>query len=468
MKIITRFAPSPTGHIHIGSVRTALYTWLYARSIKGNHILRIEDTDLSRSKPKYSESIVTVMNWLNIDWDEGPYIQSKRLARYNDYICILLATRLAYKCYCTKERLGCLRKTHLTQGLKPKYDGYCRYKSSSYNDPKEYAIRFKTPIDGATTFSDNIRGSISFRNEELDDLIIKRSNGLPTYNLCVIVDDLDMEITHVIRGEEHINNTPRQINILNALSSPIPIYAHVPIILGKTGKKLSKREQTTSILEFKYNGLLPEVLLSYIVKLGWTYVNKEIVNIRNLKAMFNIKSIRRAPSMFDYEKLLWVNQHYINYTSGLYYIEYTYKDLSKCNPIFKYGSILKGIVSLYMSRSSTLKLLTESSNQLYICSSSSISEYMYYLETMDSLATIEPIYKELALTKGWTISIIAVLIQKISISLNITVCNIAMLLRICILGKAESPGISQVITIFNKELLLSRIKKVTTMIKYIY
>ncbi|WP_206167463.1 glutamate--tRNA ligase [Candidatus Tremblaya phenacola] len=470
MKIITRFAPSPTGYVHIGGIRTALYSWLYTRSKKGKLILRIEDTDSSRSNSKYIDSIAAVMKWLSLDWDEGPYIQTKRLNRYNEYVSKLINANLAYKCYCTKERLESLRKSQLAQGIKPKYDGHCRNKYVYYNDSKEYVIRFKNPINGTTSFYDNIRGSISFRNEELDDLIIKRTNGLPTYNLCVVVDDLDMEITHIVRGEEHINNTPRQINILKALNSPIPIYTHVPIILGNSGKKLSKREQATNVLEYKHNGFLPEAIINYIVKLGWTYGNKELININELKAIFNTKSIRKSASKFDYEKLLWVNQQYIKNTSDKYIIEYLYVSLnkSKYKPNIKYGSILKSLIRLYKTRCNTLNLITESFYQFYIDSSSSNETYINYIEAASVLDIVEAIYKEISITKSWSINMITEIIQKISISLNIAVCNIAMLLRIGLLGKAVSPGITQVINIFNKESLLKRIKKVITMLKYNY
>ena len=276
MKIKTRFAPSPTGYLHVGGARTALYSWLFARNHGGEFVLRIEDTDLERSTPEAIEAIMDGMNWLSLEWDEGPYFQTKRFDRYNAVIDEMLAAGTAYKCYCSKERLEALREEQMAKGEKPRYDGRCRHSHEHHADDEPCVVRFANPQEGSVVFDDQIRGPIEFSNQELDDLIIRRTDGSPTYNFCVVVDDWDMEITHVIRGEDHINNTPRQINILKALNAPVPVYAHVSMINGDDGKKLSKRHGAVSVMQYRDDGYLPEALLNYLVRLGWSHGDQEI------------------------------------------------------------------------------------------------------------------------------------------------------------------------------------------------
>ncbi len=263
MKIKTRFAPSPTGYLHVGGARTALYSWLFTRHFGGEFVLRIEDTDLERSTQEAIDAIMDGMNWLNLDWDEGPYFQTKRFDRYNAVIDQMLENGTAYRCYCSKERLDELRETQMANGEKPRYDGRCRDSQCTHGADEPSVVRFRNPQEGSVIFNDKIRGPIEFSNQELDDLIIRRTDGSPTYNFCVVVDDWDMEITHVIRGEDHINNTPRQINILKALGAPVPEYAHVSMILGDDGKKLSKRHGAVGVMQYRDDGYLPEALLKY-------------------------------------------------------------------------------------------------------------------------------------------------------------------------------------------------------------
>ena len=282
MKIKTRFAPSPTGYLHVGGARTALYSWLFARNHGGEFVLRIEDTDLERSTPEAIEAIMDGMNWLSLEWDEGPYYQTKRFDRYNAVIDQMLEEGTAYKCYCSKERLEALREEQMAKGEKPRYDGRCRHSHEHHADDEPCVVRFANPQEGSVVFDDQIRGPIEFSNQELDDLIIRRTDGSPTYNFCVVVDDWDMEITHVIRGEDHINNTPRQINILKALKAPVPVYAHVSMINGDDGKKLSKRHGAVSVMQYRDDGYLPEALLNYLVRLGWSHGDPQLADLVKL------------------------------------------------------------------------------------------------------------------------------------------------------------------------------------------
>ncbi|KJG88385.1 glutamyl-tRNA ligase, partial [Yersinia pestis subsp. microtus bv. Ulegeica] len=309
MKIKTRFAPSPTGYLHVGGARTALYSWLFSRHLGGEFVLRIEDTDLGRSTQEAIDAIMDGMNWLNLDWDEGPYFQTKRFDRYNAVIDQMLDAGTAYRCYCSKERLEALREAQMANGEKPRYDGHCRDSQCTHGADEPSVVRFRNPQEGSVIFDDKIRGPIEFSNQELDDLIIRRTDGSPTYNFCVVIDDWDMEITHVIRGEDHINNTPRQINILKALGAPVPEYAHVSMILGDDGKKLSKRHGAVGVMQYRDDGYLPEALLNYLVRLGWSHGDQEIFSIEEMTQLFTLDAVSKSASAFNTEKLQWLNHH---------------------------------------------------------------------------------------------------------------------------------------------------------------
>ena len=276
VKVRTRFAPSPTGYLHVGGARTALYSWLYAKHNQGEFVLRIEDTDLERSTPEATQAILEAMEWLDLAWEHGPYYQTKRFDRYNQVIDQMIEQGLAYRCYCTKERLETLRHTQEQNKEKPRYDRHCLHDRAEHSADEPHVVRFKNPTEGSVVFDDAVRGRIEISNSELDDLIIRRTDGSPTYNFCVVVDDWDMGITHVVRGEDHINNTPRQINILKALGAPIPVYAHVSMINGDDGQKLSKRHGAVSVMQYRDEGYLPEALINYLVRLGWGHGDQEI------------------------------------------------------------------------------------------------------------------------------------------------------------------------------------------------
>jgi glutamyl-tRNA synthetase len=308
--IRTRFAPSPTGVLHIGSVRTALFSWLYARHHGGQFILRIEDTDRERSTKENVEAILDGMSWLGLEADEGPFFQTERYNRYREVRDQLLETGHAYHCYCSKEELDARRAEQLAAGEKTRYDGRCR----DLTEPREDidpVVRFRNPTDGEVVVNDQLRGRVVFQNAELDDLVIARSDGTPTYNFSVVVDDSDMGITHVIRGDDHLNNTPRQLNMLAALGLDAPAYAHLPMILGPDGSKLSKRHGAVDVREYRDQGYLPEALLNYLVRLGWSHGDQEIFSIDEMIRLFDIANINQSASAFNPEKLLWLNQRYI-------------------------------------------------------------------------------------------------------------------------------------------------------------
>jgi glutamyl-tRNA synthetase len=305
-----RFAPSPTGYLHIGGARTALFNWLQARKEKGKFILRIEDTDVARSTQESVDAILEGMTWLGLDWDEGPFFQSESFPVYREHVERLLAAGKAYRCYCTPEELEAKREQALQEGRKPKYDGTCR-RLATHIPGKPFAVRFRSPQDGITSFFDLVKGEISFNNEELDDLIIQRSDGTPIYNFTVVIDDATMRITTVIRGDDHVNNTPRQILIYEALGYPVPRFAHVPMILGADKARLSKRHGATSVIAYREMGYLPEAMVNYLVRLGWSHGDQEIFSREELLEMFSIEDVGKSAGVFNPDKLLWLNAHYI-------------------------------------------------------------------------------------------------------------------------------------------------------------
>ena len=354
----TRFAPSPTGYLHIGGARTALFAWLYARHQGGEFILRIEDTDLQRSTEAAVAAIIEGMSWLGLDYDEGPIFQMQRMSRYQKILQQLLEQGKAYRCYCSKERLQTLRESQMANKEKPRYDGHCR----NLNLPERhesFVLRFKNPTSGIVPFHDLVRGPIEFQNSELDDLIIQRSDGSPTYNFTVVVDDWDMNITTVIRGDDHINNTPRQINLLQALQAPIPEYAHVPMILGSDGKRLSKRHGAMSVTEYREQGFLPEALLNYLVRLGWSHGDDEIFSKKKMIELFSLDRVNNSPAVFNIEKLTWLNQHYLQVENPDYITGLLQPYLQKRNIDSNNGPVLIEVVKALCERSKTLVELAD-------------------------------------------------------------------------------------------------------------
>ncbi len=310
MKVRTRFAPSPTGYLHIGGARTALFCWLFARKHGGDFVLRVEDTDRERSTEESVQAILDGMEWLGLDYDEGPFFQTQRYDRYAEIIAQLIESGHAYRCYCSRERIDQMREQAVSEKRKPRYDGTCRHRTEPV-EGIEPVIRFKTPLEGSVVIDDLVKGTIEISNEELDDLVICRSDGNPTYNLSVVADDIDMDITHVVRGDDHINNTPRQIHIFNALGATLPKFAHLPMILGDDGKRMSKRHGAVSVTQYKKDGILPHAMLNYLARLGWSHGDQELFSVEELIDLFEIEDCQRSGSVFDNTKLLWVNQQHM-------------------------------------------------------------------------------------------------------------------------------------------------------------
>ncbi len=345
--IITRFAPSPTGYLHIGNIRSALYSWLYARKNNGIFFLRIEDTDIKRNNQKYIDNIFYVLEWLGLYWDDKPIYQSKRIDFYKQIIFDMLNKNLAYKCYCDINRLKKIRRVCLLNNIKPRYDGYCRKKKKLIKN-KSYVIRFKNPLLGKIIFKDIVFGNLKIFNHELDDFIILRSNGIPTYNFCVVADDFNMSVTHVIRGEDHINNTFKQINIINTLNYNVPKYVHLPMILNKEGQKLSKRDSSSDINDYIKSGFLPESILNSLLRLGWSYKNNEIFYIHEMIKIFNFKNIKKSSCILNFKKMIWINKYYINnisYKKLLFYLKFFFDfNNIKINYINNFSEIINSIL----------------------------------------------------------------------------------------------------------------------------
>ncbi|MHB1948423.1 MAG: glutamate--tRNA ligase [Gammaproteobacteria bacterium] len=456
MTVVTRFAPSPTGYLHVGGARTALYCWLYARKTKGKFILRIEDTDVERSTQESVQAILDAMVWLNLDYDEGPYYQTKRFDRYREVIQEMLEKGLAYRCYCSKERLEKLREEQTANKEKPRYDGYCRNRPDKGEGP--FVVRFKNPQEGVVEFDDLIRGKLVFSNQELDDLIIARSDGTPTYNFTVVVDDWDMKITHVIRGDDHINNTPRQINILKALGATPPLYAHVSMILGSDGKRLSKRHGAVSVMQYREEGFLPEALLNYLVRLGWSYGDQEIFSIPELIELFDIRGINRSPAAFNTEKLLWLNQHYIKTLDPTHVAKELQWHMDRLGIDISKGPALVEIVKAQAERSKTLREMAEKSRIFY-------SELQYNEEavkknlTADVAPALAAIRDGLTQVSDWTKEAIHQVINATAEKLELKLGKIAQPVRVAVTGDTISPPIDVTLYLLGREQVVSRLNK---------
>lgn len=457
-----RFAPSPTGHLHIGGARTALFNWLFARHHNGKFILRIEDTDRSRSTEEFIESIIEALKWLGLDWDEGPYRQTDRIDIYREYAYKLLREGKAYRCYCTPEELETRRQEALKEGKTPRYDRRCREIEEELDKP--YAIRFKMPLEGETVVDDLVKGAVVFKNSEIEDLVILRSDETPTYNFCVVVDDYEMKITHVIRGEDHLNNTPKQIHIYHALGISPPQFAHIPMILGQDRARLSKRHGATSVLAYRDEGYLPEAVINFLARLGWSYGDQEIFTREELIRYFSLSQVGKANAVFNAEKLLWLNSEYIKFTPEERLFELVKPFLIKEGYLeegkeidLKWAS--RAIRSL-KERCRTLKELAHAmryylleyveiepkAREKYI-NSETIPVLRELYEKLESLEDfkqerIEEIFMEFVNKRGYKLG------------------QIAQPVRVAITGSTVSPGIYEVLELVGKERTLKRIRRV--------
>ena len=465
MEIRTRFAPSPTGYLHVGGARTALYSWLYAKHNNGKFVLRIEDTDRERSTQPAIDAIIESMKWTGLNWDEGPFYQTKRFDRYNQVIDEMLEKGLAYKCYCTKERLEEVREEQQRAGVKPRYDGHCREDHSEHSPDEPYCIRFKNPKTGKVGFHDKIRGYIEFDNEELDDLVIRRTDGTPTYNFCVVIDDWDMGITHVIRGEDHINNTPRQINIYKALGAPVPEFAHVSMILGDDGTKLSKRHGAVSVMQYRDDGYLPEALINYLVRLGWGHGNQEIFTLDEMIEYFSLEAISKSASAFNTEKLLWVNSQYMKSLPPERVAEELKWHMDNQKIDISKGPSLTNLVLAQRERCKTLKEMAEVSRYFY-------EEYEDYEPKAakkwfkdNSVEALERSMANLVNVTDWDVENIEKAFKSVAEDMQVGLGKVGMPLRLAITGCGVSPEMGITMKLVGKERSISRIQKTITYLK---
>ncbi len=456
MSTVTRFAPSPTGYLHVGGARTALYSWLYAKKTGGKFILRIEDTDLERSTQASVDAIMDGMNWLELDWDEGPYYQTKRFDLYKEVVAQLLAEGKAYKCFCTPEEVDAMREAQMAAGEKPKYNGMWRDRTDHPTD-KPYCIRFKNPLDGVVVIDDMIKGRIEVANAELDDLVIARSDGTPTYNLTVVVDDWKMGVTHVIRGDDHVNNTPRQMNILAALGATLPKYAHVPMILGDDGKRLSKRHGAVGVMQYRDYGFLPEALLNYLVRLGWSHGDQEIFSRDELVELFDLSACNRAPSAFNTEKLLWLNQHYIRNSPVTHVAKHLQWHVEDQKLDISNGPSLEQLIAVQGERVKTLKEMIEVSRYFY--------EDFSAFEENAAKKHLRPVAAEplkavqahLAALTEWTAETVHAAINSAAESLGLGMGKVGMPLRVAVTGGGNSPSLDVTLALIGKARCLARI-----------
>jgi glutamyl-tRNA synthetase len=464
MNVVTRFPPSPTGDLHIGSARTALYNWLYARKHNGELVFRLEDTDRERSTQEAVDVIVEGMRWLGLDYDSGPYYQTDRFDRYKEVVDQLLDSGWAYRCYCDRERLDKLREEQIAAKIKPRYDSYCRDRCSDVQDGS-YVVRFRTPFEGIITIDDEVHGVVKIDNSELDDLIIMRSDGVPTYHLTVVVDDFDMNVTHIIRGDDHLNNTARQLHIIDALEAPRPTYAHIPMINGADGKRLSKREGATSVLSYRDEGILPHALLNYLVRLGWSQGDDEIFSINQMIEQFNLGGINRSASAFDQEKLLWFNQHYIHETPLEELAEYVRPYFVKAGLHIEDNEKFMLVVDAQRTRVKTLVEMVEKSTPFY-------GPFLGHEESAAKKhlrgAVKEPLEAIRALLldeNPWTPAELHDLVETVASKYNMKLGKVAQPLRVAVTGIAASPGIDVTLFLIGREECVKRLDLALAYIK---
>jgi glutamyl-tRNA synthetase len=459
MSVRTRFAPSPTGYLHIGGVRTALFNWLYARHCGGTFVLRIEDTDKERSTNESVQAILEGMAWMGLDYDEGPIYQSDRLERYKEVIDQLLDAGQAYRCYCTREELDKVREEQRAQGIKPRYNRHCRDQHNPERPDMESVIRFKNPLEGSVQFDDAIRGQIVISNEELDDLVIARANGTPTYNFTVVVDDIDMGITHVIRGDDHVNNTPRQINIFKVLGAALPIFVHVPMIVGGDGQRLSKRHGAVSVLQYRGEGFLPEAMLNYLVRLGWSSGDQEIFSLDEMISSFDIQDVNRAASAFDVDKLKWLNQHYIKASDSTQLVSLLSDRLKDRGIDVSSGPPVDDVVSALRERAQTLDEMADKSEYFF-------SEFEDY-DTKAAQKHLRPVARDmladvrsrLSVVEPWSAELIHAQVMATVEEYDAKLGKLAQPLRVAVSGTAATPPIDETLLLVGKARTVDRIDR---------
>ncbi|NEX61525.1 glutamate--tRNA ligase [Noviherbaspirillum galbum] len=461
MTVRTRFAPSPTGYLHLGGARTALFSWAFARHHGGTFILRIEDTDLERSTPEAVEAILQGMQWLGLQHDEGPFYQMKRMDRYREVVAQMLDAGTAYYCYCSPEEVEAMRERFRAAGEKPRYDGTWRPEPGktlpTVPEGIKPVVRFKNPIDGDVTWNDMVKGPITISNRELDDLVIARPDGTPTYNFCVAVDDWDMQMTHVIRGDDHVNNTPRQINILRALGATLPEYGHVPMILGADGEKLSKRHGAVSVMEYPAQGFLPEAMLNYLARLGWSHGDDEIFSMEQFTQWFDVDHLSKSPAQFNPEKLAWLNNHYIKLADNARLADLARPVLEREGAQFGGAPDLAPVIGLLKERANTINELADAAMLFYRQPAPDAA-----LVTQHVTDAVKPALAQLAgalRDVEWNKAAIAASMKEVLAAHKLKMPQLAMPLRLIVTGQLQTPAIDAVLELFGRETVLSRLGK---------
>jgi glutamyl-tRNA synthetase len=459
----TRFAPSPTGYLHIGGARTALFSWAFARKHGGTFILRIEDTDLERSTEASVQAIYDAMRWLGLDWDEGPFRQMDRLARYREIAEQLIASDRAYWCYASKEDLEAMREQQRARGEKPRYDGRWRperAKALGLAPPAgvKAVLRFRNPDAGEVTWNDLVKGPITIANAELDDLVILRTDGVPTYNFGVVVDDLDMAMTHVIRGDDHVNNTPRQINIFRALGAELPEFGHVPMILGPDGERLSKRHGAVSVMQYDEDGFLPQALVNYLARLGWSHGNDEIFSVEQFVAWFDLAHISRSPAQFNPEKLAWLNQQYMKSVPPATLVPGVAARVARDGGNIARGPAPEAVVALLRDRAQTLNELADAA-MLFYGDLHATPELIAQHVTADVKPVLADVKAALAKVADWQPEAIGAAIDAVLKARGAKLGKVAPALRGIVFGQTQTPAINQVLALAGRERVLERLDR---------
>jgi glutamyl-tRNA synthetase len=456
MKVRTRFAPSPTGYLHIGGARTALFCYLFARKHGGEFILRVEDTDQARSTDESVQAILQGMEWLGLEYDEGPFFQTQRFDRYREVVRQLMDSGHAYHCYSTPEELDVMREEATARKEKPRYNGYWRDRTDVPPEGVKPVVRFKNPLSGKVTIDDAVKGPIVIDNTELDDLVIMRSDGTPTYNLTVVVDDMDMEITHVIRGDDHINNTPRQINILEALGAERPVYAHLPMILGEDGKRMSKRHGAVSVMQYQADGYLPEALLNYLVRLGWSHQDQELFTSDEMRDLFTLEAVNRSGSVFDVKKLEWVSQQYLQSADAAHLAKALLPYLTDINVSVDGGAPLASVANLLRDRAKNLVEMAEASRYFYKAPTSYDEKARTKQFKQATANVLQSAASGLEQSNEWSAESIQAVLDSCVETLGIGFGKLGQPLRLAITGGTQSPSLADTLVLIDKADVLQR------------
>ena len=459
MTVRTRFAPSPTGYLHIGGARTALFCWLYARRHGGQFVLRVEDTDRARSTDESVQAILDGMAWLGLEHDEGPFFQTERFDRYREVVKRLLDDGHAYRCWSTPEEIDAMRARARAEGRKPRYDGTWRDRTDVPTDRGEPVIRFRNPLDGSVVIDDAVKGEIVIDNAELDDLVIQRSDGTPTYNLSVVVDDMDMNITHVIRGDDHVNNTPRQINILEALGAPRPVYAHLPMILGEDGKRMSKRHGAVSVMQYAADGYLPEALLNYLVRLGWSHGDEELFDTARMIELFDLDAVNRSGAVFDPKKLDWINQQYLQDTPADALASRLAPHVAALGVDTGGGPALADVAHLLRDRAKTLVEMAASVDYFYRAPETFDEKAAKKQFVPAAADVLEGAADRLRTIGDWSAESVQGAFEETVAAAGVGFGKLGQPLRLAITGGTASPAMNEVVALVGRDAALERIER---------